>query len=108
MTPTSMPTNSGLLGVQRARARRHRLLSGQRSGQAEGEDLRREPAEQHHDAADRVVPGGVGGQAGEGGAVVVGHRGERVHDLGQAVRARVEYRCLRRLQRRWTAPPRPG
>src|SRR4029077_11047155 len=39
-------------GVERARADRHRLLSGQRSGQAEHEDLRCEPAEQHHHTAE--------------------------------------------------------
>src|SRR6516162_8960115 len=86
-------------GVQRARARGHRSLPGQRPGEAEREDLRREPAEQHHHPAEGLVPGGRGAQAGERGAVVVGFRHERVHDLGQAVRARVEDRRLALLGR---------
>src|SRR5271165_5198313 len=77
-------------GVERAHALRHRLLPGQRAGQAEREDLRREPAEQHHDAAQRLVPHRGCAKAGERGAIVVGLRRERVHDLGQAVWARIE------------------
>src|SRR2546423_13751967 len=38
-------------GIERPGALWHRRLSGQRPGQPEGEYLRREPAEQHHDAA---------------------------------------------------------
>src|SRR5689334_19269865 len=78
--------------VERAGALRHRCLSGQRPGQAEGEDLGREPAEQHHDAAGDLVPGGRRAQARERRPVVVGHRGERVHDLGQPVWSWVEDR----------------
>src|SRR5215472_16655053 len=81
-------------GVEGACARGHRLLSGQRAGQAKREDLRREPAEQHHEAAHDLVPGSGRAQPGERGPVVVGHGRERVHDLGQAVRARVEYGAL--------------
>src|SRR6516164_7093826 len=81
-------------GVERAGARGHRLLSGQRASQAEREDLRHEPAEQHHEAAHDLVPGSGRAQAGERGPVVVGHGRERIHDLGQAVRSRVEDRAL--------------
>src|ERR1700722_8666917 len=48
--------------IQCADAGGHPALSSQRPGQAEREDLWREPAEQHHDAADGVVPDGVRGQ----------------------------------------------
>src|SRR6516162_4497205 len=81
-------------GVERAGARGHRLLSGQRAGQAEREDLRHEPAEQHDEAAHDLVPSSGRAQAGERGPVVVGHGRERIHDLGQAVRSRVEDRAL--------------
>src|SRR5579875_589011 len=77
-------------GVEGARAGRHGLLSGQRPGQAEGEDLRREPAEQHDDATGHLVPGRRRAEAAERRPVVVGHRGERVDHLGQAVRPGVE------------------
>src|ERR1700689_1150056 len=76
--------------IQRSGARRCRRLSGQRPGQAEGEDLRCEPAEQHRDAAGDLVEGRSGAQAGEGRPVVVGLGGVRVHDLGQAVRPGIE------------------
>src|SRR5215472_11451235 len=60
------PDEQRFVRFHRADAGRHRLLSGQRPGQAEREDLGPEPADQHHDAADGVVPVGVGSQAGEG------------------------------------------
>src|SRR5689334_3587718 len=72
--------------IERARGLRYRGLPGQRPGQRQGEDLRREPAEQHHDAAGYLVPSGRRAQAGERRPVVVAHRGERVHHLGQPVR----------------------
>src|SRR5215469_4813658 len=84
------PDEQGCSGIERPGAGRDRLLSGERSGQAEREDLRREPAEQHHEPAEYLVPGRARSQAGERRAVVVCFRGERVHDLGQAVRPRVE------------------
>src|ERR1700734_2383737 len=68
--------------IQRPGAGRCRTLSSQRPGQAEGEDLRREPAEQHRDAAGDLVEGRSGAQAGEGRPVVVGLGSVRVHDLG--------------------------
>src|SRR5580692_4824280 len=52
-------------GVDRAHALRSPALSGQRPGQAEGEDLRREAAEQHHEAAEGLVPHARGAKAGE-------------------------------------------
>src|SRR5258708_37613257 len=42
-----------LVRLQRAGAGRHRVLSGPGPGQAEREDLGREPAAQHPDPADR-------------------------------------------------------
>src|SRR6202167_2168915 len=80
--------------VQRPGAGRHGRLSGQRPGQAQGEDLRREPAEQHRDATGDLVERGPGAQAREGRPVVFGLGGVRVHDLGQPVRAWVVDRGL--------------
>src|SRR5580700_5379870 len=80
--------------IQRAGAGRRGRLSGQRPGQAQGEDLRREPAEQHRDAAGDLVERGPGAQAGEGRPIVVGLGGVRVHDLGQPVRPGIEDRAL--------------
>src|SRR5580692_11123205 len=84
--------------IQRPGAGRCRCLSGQRPGQAQGEDLRREPAEQHRDAAGDLVEGGRRAQAGEGRPVVVGLGGVRVHDLGQPVRPGIEDRALAPLR----------
>src|SRR5690349_19904137 len=60
-------------GGQGAGAGGYGTLPGQRAGQAEREDLGCEPADQHHDPAERLVPGGRCTEAGERGAVVVGH-----------------------------------
>ena len=51
--------------------------------------MTREAAEPHRDGEHRVVERRVGGQAGEGAAVVVGGRAEGVQDLAEAVRARI-------------------
>src|SRR6204780_2514171 len=80
--------------IERPGTGRHRRLSGQRPGQAQGEDLRREPAEQHRDAAGDLVEGGSRAQAGEGRPVVVGLGGVRVHDLRYPVRPGIEDRAL--------------
>src|SRR5580658_1111144 len=80
--------------IQRPGASRCRRLSGQRPGQAQGEDLRREPAEQHRDATGDLVEGGRRAEAREGRPVVVGLGGVRVHDLGQPVRPGIEDHAL--------------
>ena len=65
-------------------------LGGQRAGDRHHRHDVGEAAEQHRDAERRVVPGRVGGEAGEGRAVVAGRRRVGVEDLGQAVRAGIE------------------
>ena len=87
MMPMSRPTNSGAVGREGAGRRRHLGLGGQRAGDRQHRHDIGEAAEQHGDAERRVVPGRVGGQAGEGRAVVAGRRGVGVEDLGQPVRA---------------------
>src|SRR5262249_27939180 len=61
------------VGGQRARARRHDLLPRQRSGDGERGDGEPVARHQHRDAAEQVVEGRVGAEAGEGAAVVVPH-----------------------------------
>ena len=55
---------------------------------------RQEAAGEHRQAERRVVPVGVPGEAAERRAVVVRRRGERVDDLGEAVRPGVQDRRL--------------
>ena len=51
-----------------------RFLAGQIAGDGEHRNDHEEAAEQHRDAERHVVPGRVGADAGEGGAVVAGRR----------------------------------
>src|SRR5262245_4061670 len=74
---------------QRAGARRHDLLACQRAGDGECRDGEPVAGDQHRDAAEQVVEGNVGVEAGEGAAVVVAHGAEGVKDLAEPVRARV-------------------
>ncbi len=62
------------------------LLLGHAAGEAEHGDDRYEPAEEHAHGERDVEERLVGGQAREGGAVVVRGRRERVEHLGQPVR----------------------
>ena len=48
-----------------------------------------EPADQHRDAAGKIVEGRVAGQTGKGRAVVTGLRHIGIEDLGKAVRPRI-------------------
>src|SRR5579875_733065 len=74
---------------QRARPHGHELLLRERARDGERRD--REPVArgEHLHPPEEVVEGGVGVEAGEGAAVVVPHRAERVEDLGEAVGSRV-------------------
>src|SRR5215472_1892780 len=78
------------IGGERAPARRHDLLAGQRASQRQQRDHEQEASDPHVGSAHRVVVDGVPGQAGESAAVVAELRGERVQDLAESVRARVE------------------
>ena len=59
----------------------------ERTGQSHDRHDHQEPAEQHGEAERRVVPRRVGGEAGEGAAVVAGAGTEGVKNFAQAVRA---------------------
>ena len=81
ITPTSRPTNSGpWVGKVPAEGGTLRL-GGERAGDRHHRHDVAEAAEQHGDAERGVVPGRVGGEAGEGRAVVAGRRGVGVEDF---------------------------
>ena len=84
-----------VVGLERAQRFRDDVLGRQRTPEGQGRDHDAEPADQHVDGPDDVVEGGVPGEAGHGRAVVVGLRGEPVEDLGEPVRAGIE----------WAGPP---
>src|SRR5208283_4209776 len=87
--PEGQRYEHGAVGPQRARGDRHRPPPGQASRQAEDEHHRDVPAQQHDQGQGDVVERRAAGQAAERGAVAVGRAGERVHDLGKPVCARV-------------------
>src|SRR5215218_3787172 len=73
----------GGVGREGPRPGRDLLLGGQAAGDGQdGQDRQEAPGEQRQ-RPGQVVEGRVAGQAGEGRAVVVGHRGEGVQGLGQ-------------------------
>ena len=74
---------------QRAGGGGDALLGGERAGHGEHRNDDPEAAEPHRQAEHHVVERGVGGEAGEGAAVVVGGRGEGVEDFRETVRAGV-------------------
>src|ERR1700746_186103 len=98
ITPTTMPTNSGV------------LVSSVPALAGTGCCLARDPARPSANSSGANRPSSIttpptmlyqyvfGPRPGEARAVVVGHGRERVHDLGQAMRTRVEYRVHRRDQ----------
>ena len=75
---------------ERAGAGRRDLLVHQRSGQRHDRDDHEEAADEHgeaeRDVVVRITSGGIGGQAGEGAAVVAGGGAVGVEDLAEAVR----------------------
>src|SRR6266508_4060302 len=85
------------VGREGPRRRGRRLLAGHRAGDGEHRDDEEEPADEHRQPQRRVVPVGGGRESGEGRAVVVRRRRERVEDLRQPVRPRIVH-CVRRLQ----------
>ena len=85
-SPMKIGEEVGMLPLEAGRV----LLRRQRAGQAERGQDDEEAAEDHRRAQEVVVVVGRRGQAGEGGAVVVPGRGERVEDLAEAVRPGVE------------------
>ena len=66
------------------------LLSCEVTGEGEHGDDHEEASDEHGDGEREVPPGGVGAEAGEGGAVVAGGGGEGVEDFREAVR---DLRC---------------
>ena len=77
-TSTTVPTSSDdeqrAVRGQRAGRRRQRASCRQRAGDRQDRHDQPEAAEPHRDAEQRVVERRVGGQPGEGAAVVVGRR----------------------------------
>ena len=102
VTPTSMPTNSGLYAGSVPDDSGAGFCRGERTRHAQDEHDRQEPAEAHRQAERRVVPGRVHRNAGERGTVVVSGRRERIQHFGQTVCARIEHRrsFLRERHRR--------
>ena len=66
---------------------RHRLFDDQRAGHRHHRDDHKVSPDQHGEAAGRVVPKGIAGEACEGGTVVGGLRREQVEHFAEAVRA---------------------
>src|SRR5580693_8821450 len=87
------------VGAERAGRGGYGFLGGQGAGQREYRDHDGEPAQEQPEGVDDVVEGGVDADTREGRAVVVGHRGEVVEDLGETVRARVQRRDPARVDR---------
>jgi len=89
MTPTRHADEQRLVGLHRAGAGRHGCLSGQRSGQAEARKI---------SGANRPISITIPPTAlyqsvfvvrpANAEPLLIGHRRERVHDLGQAVAGR--------------------
>ena len=86
---------------QRAGRCRHSLLRGQAARRRQRRNDEQEPPEQHREAERQVVPGRVGGDAGERAAVVPGAARVRIQNLAEAVRAAV---VQVRDRRAWRIP----
>ena len=89
ITPISRTTNSEPGGGKGAGGRRRDLLGDQSAGDRHRRNDDDEASEQHRHAQHDVVVEGVGGEAGEGRAVVAGRRGIGVEDLAEPVRPRI-------------------
>ena len=98
MTPTRKPANVATRGVRGRPGARGRPRARQRARDRQRQHDRREPPDQHGDPERDVVPGSVGRQPGEGGAVVLGDRRVGVGDLGQPVQAGVQDRVRARFE----------
>src|SRR5215467_3439952 len=79
-------TAGGREGAERGR---HGLLGRERAGDRHGRNDHPEAADQHRDGEREVVEQRIAREAGESRAVVGVGRDVGVHDLGEAVRARI-------------------
>ena len=89
-TPTSSTTNSGVCVGSVPGPAGHELLARQRAGDRQHRNGQPVAGDEHREAAGEVVERRVGGQAGEGAAVVVARERKGVEHLAEAVRAGIE------------------
>src|SRR5258708_11659746 len=74
---------------QCSRARRDNLLAGQIAGECQDRHREPETAKQHDDTECRIIEDGIDAYSCERTAVIVSCRCEGVHDLAEAMCARV-------------------